>query len=57
MGGRPDASVMDAPASIHARKLIPWVIVQGILVATGANAIRRMQSRRMQPLLPLKQQI
>ncbi len=27
---------MDAPASIHARKLIPWVIIQGLLIAAGA---------------------
>ena len=38
MGGRPDAGIMDAPVTIHAPKLIPWVIIEGLLIAAGALA-------------------
>jgi len=33
--GRPDAILMDAPWSIHAPKLLLWVLLEGLLIATG----------------------
>ena len=43
MSGRSDASVMDAPLSIHAPKLIPWMLIEGILIASGACPFTAVQ--------------
>jgi hypothetical protein len=44
---------MDAPVSIHAPKLIPWLIIEGLLIAAGAVAeLALHETTRQLPVLP-----
>ena len=42
--GRQDAILMDAPWSIHAPKLLLWLIIEGTLIATGVITAHDLDS-------------